>query len=173
MHHATTYNNTTMQQGAFVLKMKTRNWRMCVVKQVPDEPSSSWMLFGQSRADLSTFQLEFKPHQETMLIQHIVDMGNMGNMGSTEANMSVQLRMVVVTDAPAVSCIRSLWALKGLEMYRRDLDTKQSLVQSIYMLNLSPQVSKQAQTQSQTQSQQQSQSQHSMQTRSQSQSQTR
>lgn len=184
MHHATTYNNTTMQQGAFVLKMKTRNWRMCVVKQVPELSTSSWMMFGESMNQgtnqgtnqdnsKTTFQLEFKPHQETMMIQHIVDMGNMGNMGSTEANMSVQLRMVVVTDAPAVSCIRSLWALKGLEMYRRDLDTKQTLInslnQSIYMLNLSPQVSKQAQSQQA----QQSQSRHSMQTRSQSQSQTR
>ena len=151
-----------MQQGAFVMKLKTRNWRMCVVKQVPDEPSSSWMLFGQSRADLSTFQLEFKPHQETMLIQHIAD------MSSTEANMSLQLRMVVVTEPPAVSCIGTLWPLKGLEMYRHDLDTEQSLVnalhQSIYMLNLSPQVSKQTHQQKQTQSQ--TQSQHSMHTRS-------
>jgi hypothetical protein len=153
-----------MQQGAFVLKLKTRNWRMCVVKQVPDEPSSSWMLFGQSHADLSTFQLEFKPHQETMLIQHIAD------MSSTEANMSLQLRMVVVTEPPAVSCIGTLWPLKGLEMYRHDLDTEQSLVnamhQSIYMLNLSPQVSKQTHQQKQTQQQSQTQSQHSMHTRS-------
>ena len=106
-----------------------------------------------------TFQLEFKPHQETMMIQHIV------NMSSTEAaNMSLQLRMVVVTEAPAVSCIGTLWPLKGLEMYRQDLDTEQSLVnslvQSIYMLNLSPQVSKQAHQQKQSQSQ------HSMHTRS-------
>jgi hypothetical protein len=161
-----------MQQGAFVLKLKTRNWRMCVVKQVPELDASSWMLFGQSmnqgtnqgtnqsmnQSTKTTFQLEFKPYQETTLIRHIVDMANMANMGNTP----VQLRMVVVTDAPVISSIGSLWALKGLEMYRRKLDTEHSLVNSLHqdmnMLTLSPQVFKQAQ--------QAQQSQHSMQTRS-------
>jgi hypothetical protein len=155
----------TMQQGAFVLKMETRNWRMCVVKQVPELPTSSWMMFGESMKDKNktTFQLEFKPHQETMMIQHVVNMAE----AKTEANRKVQLRMVLVTDAPAVSCIGSLWSLNGLEMYRLELDTENSLVnslhQSIYMLNLSPQVAEQPQKQSQSQ---QSQSRHSMQTRS-------
>jgi hypothetical protein len=136
--------------------METRNWRMCVVKQVPELSTSSWMMFGESMKDKNktTFQLEFKPHQETMMIQHVVDMA--------EANRKVQLRMVLVTDAPAVSCIGSLWSLNGLEMYRQDLDTENSLVnslhQSIYMLNLSPQVAEQPQKQAQ--------SRHSMQTRS-------
>jgi hypothetical protein len=151
----------SMQQGAFVLKIKTRDWRMCIVKQVPELAASSWMLFGESmnESTKTTFQLEFKPYQETMLIQHIVDMA--------EANRKVQLRMVLVTDAPAVSCIRSLWALKGLEMYQREMDTDKSLVNSLHqdmnMLTLSPQVFKQAQQQQQ---QQQHQSRHSMQTRS-------
>lgn len=155
----------TMQQGAFVLKMETRNWRMCVVKQVPELSTSSWMMFGESMKDKNktTFQLEFKPHQETMMIQHVVAMAE----AKTEANRKVQLRMVLVTDAPAVSCIGSLWSLNGLEMYREDLDTENSLVnslhQSIYMLNLSPQVAEQPQKQAQSQ---QSQSRHSMQTRS-------
>jgi hypothetical protein len=134
-----------MNQGAFVLKMKTREWRMCVVKQVPELSASSWMLFGQgTNQDNSKtpFQLEFKPHQETMMIQHMANMANMENMG----NMKVQLRMVLVTESPAVSCIGSLWALKGLEMYRRELDTEKSLVNSLHqdmnMLNLSPQVAK-------------------------------
>ena len=144
----------TMQQGAFVLKIKTRDWRMCIVKQVPELDASSWMLFGENmKSTKTTFQLEFKPYQETMLIQHIVDMA--------EANRKVQVRMVLVTDAPAVSCIRSLWALKGLEMYQREMDTDKSLVNSLHqdmnMLTLSPQVFKQ---------QQQQQSRHSMQTRS-------
>jgi hypothetical protein len=156
----------SMQQGAFVLKIKTRDWRMCIVKQVPELDASSWMLFGESMNEITktTFQLEFKPYQETMLIQHIVDM--------TEANRKVQLRMVLVTDAPAVSCIRSLWALKGLEMYRREMDTDKSLVNSLHqdmnMLTLSPQVAEQPQKQAQSQQSQsqQSQSRHSMQTRS-------
>jgi hypothetical protein len=159
----TTATTTTMQQGAFVLKIKTRDWRMCVVKQVPELDASSWMLFGQgtNQSTKTTFQLEFKPYQETTLIRHIVDMANMANMGNTP----VQLRMVVVTDTPVISSIGSLWALKGLEMYRRKLDTEHSLVNSLHqdmnMLTLSPQVFKQAQ-----QAQQAQQARHSMQTRS-------
>ena len=140
---------TTMIQGAFVLKMKTREWRMCVVKQVPEQSASSFMLFGQGtnqgtnqgtkNKDKTTFQMEFKPSQETMLIQHMANMGNMGNMGA-------EIRLVLVTDAPAVSCIGSLWSSKGLEMYRRELYTETALVNSLHqdmnMLNLSPQVAK-------------------------------
>jgi hypothetical protein len=136
---------TTMIQGAFVLKMKTREWRMCVVKQVPEQSASNFMLFGQGtnqgtkNKDKTTFQMEFKPSQESMLIQHMANMGNMGNMGA-------EIRLVLVTDAPAVSCIGSLWSSKGLEMYRRELYTETALVNSLHqdmnMLNLSPQVAK-------------------------------
>jgi hypothetical protein len=164
MHCTALYCTVTMQKGAFVLKIKTRNWRMCVVKQVPELAASSWMMFGESMSQgtnqcttqcmKTTFQLEFKPYQETTLIHHIVDMA--------EANMEVQFRMVLVTESPTISCIRSLWALKGLEMYRRELDTDKSLVNSLHqdmnMLNLSPQVFKHEQ--------QSQQSRHSMQTRS-------
>ena len=162
-------------KGAFVLKMKTPNWRMCVVKQVPELSASSFMLFGegtnqgtnQGTKDKTTFQMEFKPCQETMLIQHMANMGNMGmanmaNMG----NMGAEIRMVLVTDAPAVSCIGSLWSSKGLEMYRRELYTETALVNSLHqdmnLLNLSPQVTKPV-----TKPKQQAQhSRHSMQTRS-------
>jgi hypothetical protein len=159
-----------MMQGAFVLKMKTREWRMCVVKQVPELSASNFMLFGQSMKmkDKTTFQMEFNPCQETMLIQHMANMGNMGNMGA-------EIRLVLVTDAPAVSCIGSLWALKGLEMYRRELYTVKSLIDSLHqdmnMLNLSPQLQQAHQQQARQQQQQQQaqqhqQSRHSMQTRS-------
>jgi hypothetical protein len=129
-----------MMKGAFVLKMKTHEWRMCVVKQVPELSASSFMLFGQgtnqNTKDKTTFQMEFKPCQETMLIQHMANMGNMG----------AEIRLVLVTDAPAVSCIGSLWSSKGLEMYRRELYTVKSLIDSLHqdmnMLNLSPQVAK-------------------------------
>jgi hypothetical protein len=177
-----------MMQGAFVLKMKTHEWRMCVVKQVPEQSASSFMLFGQSMnqgtKDKTTFQMEFKPSQETMLIQHMANMSNMGtanmsNMGNMgTGNMGAEIRLVLVTDAPAVSCIGSLWALKGLEMYRRELYTVKSLIDSLHqdmnMLNLSPQLqqarqqqqAQQAQQAQQQQAQQHQQSRHSMQTRS-------
>ena len=107
---------TTMITGAFVLKMKTRKWRLCVVKQVPGQSESSWMLFGQNKSNKSTFQMEFKPHQETTLINHLV------NMAMTDAtpldDSYAELRLVLVTESPAISCIESLWPLKGLEMYR-------------------------------------------------------
>jgi hypothetical protein len=157
---------TTMIQGAFVLKMKTPNWRMCVVKQVPEQSASNFMLFGQgtnqgTNQNKTTFQMEFKPSQEPMLIQHMANMANMGNMGA-------EIRMVLVTDAPAVSCIGSLWSSKGLEMYRRELYTETALVNSLHqdmnLLNLSPQVAKPV-TKPVTKQQAQ-QSRHSMQTRS-------
>lgn len=143
--------------GAFVLKMKTRKWRLCVVKQVPAQRSSCWMLFGQNRADLSTFQMEFQPHQETTLINHLA------NMADTDEcmEMETQIRLVLVSDAPAVSCIESLWPLEGQEMYRKQLRTASALIKSlhqdVHMLHISPQ----------RQSPQQSKSRHHMQTRSQ------
>jgi hypothetical protein len=170
-----------MMKGAFVLKMKTHEWRMCVVKQVPELSASNFMLFGQSMKDKTTFQMEFKPCQETMLIQHMANMGNMGmanmaNMGNMgTGNMGAEIRLVLVTDAPAVSCIGSLWSSKGLEMYRRELYTVKSLIDSLHqdmnMLNLSPQLQQarqqqQQQQQQHQQAQQAQQSRHSMQTRS-------
>ena len=124
--------------GAFVLKMKTRSWRLCVVKQVPAERSSCWMLFGQSRNNRTTFQMEFQPEQETTLINHLA------NMADTDEcmEMETQIRLVLVRDAPAVSCIESLWPLKGQEMYRKQLGTASALInslhQDVHMLCISP-----------------------------------
>lgn len=160
--------------GAFVLKLKTRSWRLCVVKQVPAERASCWMLFGQSRrADLSTFQMEFQPEQETMLINHLA------NMADTDEcmEMETQIRLVLVRDAPAVSCIESLWPLKGQEMYRKQLGTASALInslhQDVHMLCISPkenlkQPSPQRQSPQQpSPPQNQTKSRHHMQTRSQ------
>jgi hypothetical protein len=129
----------TMQTpGAFVLKMKTREWRLCVVKQVPADSLSCWMLFGQNRMDRTTFQIEFQPHQETTLINHIT------NMADTETDVHLGLVLVLVSDPPAVSCIESLWSLKGHEMYRKQIRTASALVnslhQDIHMLRISPQM---------------------------------
>jgi hypothetical protein len=163
----------TMMKGAFVLKMKTHEWRMCVVKQVPELSASNFMLFGQSMKDKTTFQMEFNPCQESMLIQHMANMGNMGMANMGTGNMGAEIRLVLVTDAPAVSCIGSLWSSKGLEMYRRELYTVKSLIDSLHqdmnMLNLSPQLQQarqQQQQQQHQQAQQAQQSRHSMQTRS-------
>jgi hypothetical protein len=124
--------------GAFVLKMKTREWRLCVVKQVPADSLSCWMLFGQNRMDRTTFQIEFQPHQETTLINHIT------NMADTETDVHLGLVLVLVSDPPAVSCIESLWSLKGHEMYRKQIRTASALVnslhQDIHMLRISPQM---------------------------------
>ena len=169
-----------MINGAFVLKMKTPKWRLCVVKQAPDEPASSWMLFGQNKCNKSksnsnsttksqTFQMEFKPHQETTLIKHLV---NLSSNDDDEA--CAELRLVMVAESPAISCIESLWSLKGLEMYR----TKPSslciaLHQCVHMLSMSPQLQPQQRSQPQRSQPQQSQppnqssqSNHPMQTRS-------
>ena len=154
--------------GAFVLKMKTPKWRLCVVKQAPDEPASSWMLFGQNKCNKSksnsnsttksqTFQMEFKPHQETTLIKHLV------NLASNDDEACAELRLVMVAESPAISCIESLWSLKGLEMYRNKPNhLNDALYQHVHMLSFSPQMQMQMQMQSQSQSQ----SSHSMQTRS-------
>ena len=130
-----------MIPGAFVLKLKTRNWRLCVVKQVPADSSSCWMLFGQgtnqgTNQGKPTFQMEFQPYHETTLINHLVNM-------AADAE-ETQLRLVLVRDAPAVSCIESLWSLKGHEMYRKQIRTASALVnslhQDIHMLRISPQM---------------------------------
>ena len=117
--------------------MKTREWRLCVVKQVPADSLSCWMLFGQNRMDRTTFQIEFQPHQETTLINHIT------NMADTETDVHLDLVLVLVSDPPAVSCIESLWSLKGHEMYRKQIRTASALVnslhQDIHMLRISPQ----------------------------------
>jgi hypothetical protein len=129
-----------MITGAFILKMKTKGWRLCVVKQVPEEARSCWMLFGQNMKDKTTFQLEFQPHQETTLINHLVNMADTDETKETQS----QLRLVLIRESPEVSHIGTLWALKGLEMYRKELHTGSALLnslhQDIYMLRLSAQI---------------------------------
>jgi len=147
--------------------MKTPRWRLCVVKQAPDESASSWMLFGQNKCNKSksnsnsttksqtfqTFQMEFKPHQETTLIKHLVNMAS-----NDDEAAHAELRLVLVAESPAISCIESLWSLKGLEMYRTNPGSLcTALHQAVHMLSFSPQ------TQQTLQSQQ---PQHPMQTRS-------
>jgi hypothetical protein len=164
---------TTMPTtGAFVLKMKTPKWRLCVVKQEPDQPASSWMLFGQNKCNkfksnstnFKTFQMEFKPHQETTLIKHLVTMAS-----NDDDAAHAELRLVLVAESPAISCIESLWSLKGLEMYRtKPSSLCTALHQAVHMLSFSPQTqppqTQPPQTQPQTSQPQQSS--HSMQTRS-------
>ena len=151
-----------MTSGAFVLKLKTPEWRLCVVKQVPEQSHSCWMLFGQNRKTKTTFQMEFQPHYETTLINHITDLA--------EAD-ETELRLVLVDQPPAVSCIASLWALQGQEMYRKQLRTASSLNNSLHqdlqMLRISPQMQQSQQPHQQPHQQQQEiKSRHSMQTRS-------
>lgn len=141
---------TQFTTGAFVLKLKTPMWRLCVVKQVPEQSSSCWMLFGQNRKTKTTFQMEFQPYQETTLINHLTDLAECDE---------TELRLVLVSEPPAVSCIASLWLLQGQEMYRKQLRTASSLHQDMQMLRISPQIQ-------QMQQQQQIKSSHPMQTRS-------
>lgn len=149
--------NNGMLNGAFVLKMKTSEWRLCVVKQVPDQRESSWMLFGQHKS-LKKFQMEFQSHQETILVRHLV------KMASVDDNLHADLRLVLVAESPAISCIESLWPLKGLEMCRTKPnhlhDLHDALHQDVYMLSLSPQIQG-------NQTQQKQKPHHPMQTRSQ------
>ncbi len=149
-----------MTSAAFVLKLKMPEWRLCVVKQVPAQSSSCWMLFGQNRKTKTTFQMEFQPHYETTLINHITDMAECDE---------TELRLVLVSQPPAVSCIASLWSLQGQEMYRKQLRTAGSLNSSLHqdmnMLRISPQM-QQTQMQMQTQQTQEIKSIHPMQTRS-------
>lgn len=107
----------TMIPGALVLKMKTPEWHLCVVKQVPEMSASSWMLFGKSKTQTQPFQMEFKPHQETMLMNQLEKM---------IANKA-EIRLVLVSESPAISCIDSLWPLKGIEMYRKRITATHQL----------------------------------------------
>ena len=145
---------SSITTGAFVLKLKTSEWRLCVVKQVPEQSSSCWMLFGQHRKTKTTVQMEFQPYQETTLINHLTDLAECDE---------TELRLVLVDQPPAVSCIASLWALQGQEMYRKQLRTASSLHSSLHqdmqMLRISPQAR-------QMQQQQQIKPKHPMQTRS-------
>lgn len=161
-----------MIPGAFVLKMKTREWRLCVVKQIPKLSSSCWMLFGQNRNKRTTFQMEFQPHQETTLINHLVNMADMA-----ETDVHLDLALVLVSDPPAVSCIESLWSLGGHEMYRKQIRTESALVNSLHqdmnMMCISPQGNRKQPSPQQPSPQQQSPPQnqqnkprHPMQTRS-------
>ena len=122
---------SSITTGAFVLKLKTPVWRLCVVKQVPEQSASCWMLFGQHRKTKTTVQMEFQPHQETTLINHLTDLAECDE---------TELRLVLVDQPPAVSCIASLWALQGQEMYRKQLRTASSLHQDMQMLRISPQM---------------------------------
>jgi len=128
-----------MINGAFVLKMKTPKWRLCVVKQVPDQRESSWMLFGQHKSS-KKFQMEFGSHQEIILVKHLVKMAS-----SVDDDFYAELRLVLVAESPAISCIESLWSLKGIEMYHNRFHTPNylhdALHQDVYMLSLSPQIS--------------------------------
>ncbi len=140
------------------MKLKTPKWRLCVVKQVPEQPSSCWMLFGQNRNTKATFQMEFQSHQDLTLVNHLTDLAE---------HDETELRLILVSESPAVSCIASLWQLQGQEMYRKQLRTASSLhsslSQDLNMLRISPQIQPQPQG---NQNQQQPQSMHSMQTRS-------
>ena len=104
-----TQSTQPMIPGAFVLKMKTPEWRLCVVKQVPEISASNWMLFGNQSSKSQPFQMEFKPHQETMLMNQLEKM----------ITSKAEIRLVLVSESPAISCIDSLWPLKGIEMYRK------------------------------------------------------
>jgi hypothetical protein len=128
---------SSMIKGAFVLKLKTRQWRLCIVKQVPEDPASCFMLFGQNTGNdnKSTFQMEFQPHRETTLVNYLADM--------TEAD-EAELRLVMVSDPPGVSCFESLWSLQGQCMYRKKVRAafiSNALYQDLNMLRLSPQLS--------------------------------
>lgn len=100
--------------------------------------------------------MEFKSHQETILIRHLVNMAE-----ETQA----EVRLVLVAESPAISSIESLWQLKGLEMHRMQIDSARALDnalhQDIYMLAISPQTPKMQQSPNQP-----SRHSHSMQTRS-------
>jgi hypothetical protein len=103
--------------------------------------------------------MEFQLHYETTLINHITDMAECDE---------TELRLVLVSQPPAVSCIASLWALQGQEMYRKQLRTAGSLNSSLHqdmnMLRISPQM--QQMQQMQATQMQEIKSRHPMQTRS-------
>ena len=139
-----TNTSSIMFPGAFVLKLKTKQWRLCVVKQVPGVSKSNWMLFGQRKINpRERFQLEFASHQEMQMVNHIV------NLAMTELDTDAsyaEIRLVLITEPPANSSIDTLWALKGIEMYRGNRICSPerlytTLHQDVYMLSLTPQTS--------------------------------
>jgi len=164
-----------MFPAAFVMKTNTKKWRLCLVKQVPSDSSSKWMLFGEHKINPNQmFQTEFKPYQETQLINHMVDLA-MTERRNTKSSYA-EICMELITDPPAVSCITTLWSLKGTEMYRRNRirtsnDLYIHLRHDISLLSLTPQISQPSEQQQVAssppqQSSQSHQSRHLMQTRS-------
>ena len=138
-----------MFPAAFVLKINTRQWRLCLVKQVPGDSSSNWMLFGGHKIKPNDmFQIEFKPTQEMQLINHLV------NLAMTERNTKTsyaEICMELITNPPAVSCITTLWSLKGIEMYwGKRIHTPEKLYNNLHhdvcMLSLTPQTSRNTKT---------------------------
>lgn len=127
------------------------------------------MLFGQNKKSGGTFQMEFKSHQETIMIRHLVNMAEETLAEETLAEETqAEIRLVLVAESPAISSIESLWQLKGLEMHRMQIDSARALDnalhQNIYMLAISPQTPKMQSSPNQPSSQ--SRHSHSMQTRS-------
>ena len=82
--------------------------------------------------------MEFQSHQETILIKHLV------KLASFVDDSYAELRLVLVAESPAISCIESLWSLKGIEMYHNRFHTpnhlNDALHQDVYMLSISPQI---------------------------------
>ena len=163
-----------MIPGVFILKIDATQWRMCALKHDPPSRSnSSWLLFGQHKHNRKskskskpgeTFQMEFKPHQEVQMINHILNLCRVKN-GARPTYAETGLTLIA--QLPAAPCMRitslqTLWTIKGTEMYRNQFHVSKlladALYQDVYMLSLTPQIS---------QSSQPSQpSQHPMQTRS-------
>jgi hypothetical protein len=101
--------------------------------------------------------MEFKPHQEAQMINHILNLCSVKN-GATYAETG--LRLIAELPAAPCTCIAtSLWTLKGIEMYRNKFSVSNllanALYQDVYMLSLTPQMSQSSHP-----------SQHPMQTRS-------
>ena len=79
--------------------------------------------------------MEFKSHQNGIMITHLVKLAR--------AESDTEIRLVLVAESPAISCIESLWALKGLEMYRdKPKHLYETLQSAVQMLSLSPQMLK-------------------------------
>ena len=119
---------------------------MCVVKQEPDQSASSWMLFGRPRREKkeTTFQMEFKAFQEGMLVKHLVNLAMTDSESENPYDPYAEIRLVLVAESPAISCIESMWSLKGMEMHRDRFYTPSSLCtalqQDVHMLSISPQM---------------------------------
>ena len=114
---------------------------MCIVKQIPELSKSCWMLFGQNIKDKITFQLEFQAHQETTMVNYLM---NMADTDTDETLTLTQTRLILVKESPETSHIGSLWALEGIEMYRKKFCTasalNNSLHQDVIMLCMSAQI---------------------------------